>query len=250
MQKTKIKIIVFLIVVVALISLVAKNSDLKPVFCGEIKKQLPVYSVDRADKKIAITFDCAWGDEYTEGILAEIKKFNVKCTFFAVSFWVEKYPEHVKNLSESGVEIGTHSKTHSHMSKLKKEEIEEELIYSAKAIENITGKKVTLFRAPFGEYTDTLLSVAKSLDMTTIQWDVDSLDWKDLSAAEIAARVIKKTASGSIILCHNNGKNTLKALPIIFSDLLDKGYEFVTVSELLLEGETFIDSSGKQKAAL
>ena len=250
MLKAKIKIAVFLVALIVIFSLVASFSDVKPVFCGDLKRSLPVYSVDRNDKKIAITFDCAWGDEFTEKILDEVKRFNVKCTFFAVSFWVEKYPEHVAKLSSSGVEIGTHSKTHSHMNKLTEKEIEEELNYSAQAIEKITDKKVTLFRAPFGEYNDRVIDTAARLGLTTIQWDIDSLDWKDLSASDIAARVVKKTQSGSIILCHNNGKNTLKALPIIFADLLSKGYEFVTVSELLLEGDTYIDGNGRQKSGL
>lgn len=249
-MKTKIRSIAALLAFIILFSALAAGSDLRPVFGGQIKRLLPVYSVDRSDKKIAVTFDCAWGDEFTEGILETTLRYNVKCTFFAVSFWVEKYPEHVKKLSDSGVEIGTHSKTHSHMSKLSESEIREELIYSSEAITKITGKPVTLFRAPFGEYNDKVISTAGGLGLTTVQWDVDSLDWKDLSAADIAARVVKRAQSGSIILFHNNGANTLKALPIIFADLSSKGFEFVTVGELLLRGNTYIDQSGKQKAAL
>lgn len=246
-MKTKLYLIAFLVALITVFSCLSAGSDARSTFGGVIVRKLPVYSVDRSDKKIAITFDCAWGVEHTDEIIDAANRYGVKCTFFAVQFWTERYPEYIKKLDENGIEIGTHSKTHPHMSTLSEKEIREELSSSAAAIEKITGKKVTLFRAPFGDYNDALITVAEDMGLKTIQWDVDSLDWKDLSAAEIAARIVKRVKSGSIILCHNNGKNTAAALPIVFSDLKDKGYEFVTVSELLLSGDTTIDNNGMQK---
>lgn len=251
-QKDKIKLLrralaFCLSLVVILSALICFKSSVVSVYAGKTNRKLPVYRVDRDDKKISISFDCAWGVDYTDGILDELDRFGVKCTFFVVKFWVEKYPDYVKKIIERGHEIGTHSSTHPHMSKLSKAAIEIELLDSVKAIEDLTGKKVELFRAPFGEYTDTVITTAESLNLLTIQWDVDSLDWKDLSKEKIAERVIKKAKIGSIILCHNNGKHTLEALPLIFSTLISSGYEFLPISELVYKSDYVIDSLGEQK---
>ncbi len=235
-----------LLTAVVLLSFAVNASVAYPVYYGKTVRKLPIYSVGRDDKKIAVSFDCAWGTEHTDDILAAMEKFNVKCTFFAVEFWVKKYPDYVKKISEKGHELGTHSATHSHMAKMNEADILKELGTSKKAIEDITGKKVELFRPPFGEYDDLLIECAEKSGLTTIQWDVDSLDWKDLSAEEIANRVIAKTKSGSIILCHNNGLHTAESLPLIFAALQQKGYEFVPIGELAYKQNYAIDQSGKQ----
>ena len=209
---------------------------------------LPIYSVDRQDKKIAISFDCAWGADYTEQLLSIMQEKGVKCTFFAVSFWVEKYPDLVKKITEMGHEMGTHSKTHPYMSKLSSDKIRDELVYSMEQIENITNKKVEVFRPPFGDYSNDVISVAKSLNLFTIQWDVDSLDWKNLSANQIYDRVVKKVKNGSIVLFHNNGLHTAKALPKVLDKLLNDGFEFTTISELIYKDNYFIDTNGRQFA--
>ena len=210
-------------------------------------RSLPIYSVEREDKKIAISFDCAWGTEYTQSLLNCMAQNDVKCTFFAVQFWVEKNPDMAKKIVEAGHELGTHSRTHSYMSKLGEKEIEDELKTSCAAIETLTGKKVTLFRAPYGDYDNLLIDTAKKMGLYTIQWDVDSLDWKNLSATEIALRIINGVKSGSIILCHNNGLHTAEALPMIFSTLKNRGYEFVPIGELIYTENYNIDSNGRQR---
>ena len=209
-------------------------------------RSLPIYSVETKEKKVAISFDCAWGVEHTDELLEMMKKHNVRCTFFAVQFWVEKYPEYVKKIHDAGHEIGTHSRTHSYMSKQSEAEIRDELSTSSKAIEAITGKKTTLFRAPYGDYDNLLIDTAKNMGLYTIQWDVDSLDWKNLSATEIAMRIINGAKNGSIILCHNNGLHTAKSLPLIFSTLQNKGYEFVPIGELIYKDNYTIDTTGRQ----
>ena len=175
-----------------------------------------------------------------------MKQFNVRCTFFAVQFWVEKYPEYVQKIIDAGHEIGTHSKTHPYMSKLTKKEIQEELTSSAQAIEKLTGKKVTLFRPPYGDYNNTLIDTCQELGLYPIQWDVDSLDWKNLSGKEIAMRIVNGAKNGSIILCHNNGLHTAEALPILFSALQNRGFTFVPISELIYTENYYIDPAGKQ----
>lgn len=219
------------------------------VFTGGTVRSLPVYSVETQEKKISISFDCAWGTEYTDELLDVLERENVRATFFMVEFWTEKYPEYVKKIDEKGHEIGTHSATHSYMSKLSEEEIRQELTSSSLAIEEVTGKKTQLFRPPYGDYDDLLIDTAKSMGLYSIQWDVDSLDWKDLSANDIAMRVINRVQNGSIILCHNNGLHTAEALPVILDTLKNKGYEFVPVGELIYKENYTIDANGRQHAA-
>ena len=218
-------------------------------FTGGTVRKLPVYSVETAEKKLAITFDCAWGTEHTDAILRELERAGVRATFFMVQFWAEKYPEYVKKIADAGHEIGTHSATHSYMSKLSAAAIAAELESSSAAIEKVTGKEVELFRAPYGDYDDRLIETAAAQGYTTVQWDVDSLDWKDLSASEIALRVTGGARQGSIILCHNNGLHTAEALPAVFSALQSTGYTFVPVGELLIRGPSTIDAAGRQHPA-
>ncbi len=213
---------------------------------GGAKRQLPIYSVERTEKKIAISFDCAWGVDHTDAILEAMEKNDVRCTFFAVQFWVEKYPEYVEKIIAGGHEMGTHSRTHPYMSKLSKTEIESELSSSSKAIEKLTGQKVTLFRPPYGDYNDLLINTCKEMGLYPIQWDVDSLDWKNLSATEIAMRVINGAKNGSIILCHNNGLHTAEALPLIFSTLKNRGFSFVPIGELIYTENYALDHNGRQ----
>lgn len=209
-------------------------------------RSLPIYSVETEEKKIAISFDCAWGVDHTDTLLDTMAKNNVKCTFFAVQFWVEKYPEYAKKIVEAGHELGTHSRTHSYMSKQSEGEIRDELSTSSKAIEKVTGQKVTLFRPPYGDYDNDVIDTCLDMKIYPIQWDVDSLDWKNLSAMEIAMRVINGVKPGSIILCHNNGLHTAEALPLIFSTLKNRGYEFVPVGELIYKNDYTIDHNGRQ----
>ena len=173
-------------------------------------------------------------------ILAKVSRDRFICQM------AEKYPEYVKKIDEAGHEIGTHSKTHPYMSKLSESEIREELSSSSGAITAVTGKKVELFRPPYGDYDNLLIDTSNSMGLYPIQWDVDSLDWKNLSATDIAMRIINGVKPGSIILCHNNGLHTAEALPLIFSTLQNRGYEFVPIGELIYRENYAIDSAGKQ----
>ncbi len=237
----------FLFGTVALLSLfTAGVSGAAEVYWGKSNRALPIYNVERADNKIAISFDCAWGTEHTDSILTALENGKVKATFFAVQFWVEKYPDYVQKISQAGHEWGTHSATHSYMSKQSAETIKKELTTSSEALEKITGKKVELFRPPYGDYNDTLVNASNEMGIYPIQWDVDSLDWKDLSAKDIAERIVSRVKSGSIILCHNNGLHTAEAVPIVIDTLRAKGFEFVPVGELIYRKNYHIDSAGKQ----
>lgn len=209
-------------------------------------KRLPIYSVQTEDKKIAISFDAAWGDEFTDDILDTLDKYNVKTTFFLVGFWVDKYPNMVKKIHERGHEIGNHSSTHPNMSKLSKEEITKELKTTGDKIAAITGKDPVVFRPPFGDYNNLLIETAEELKYFTIQWDVDSLDWKELGAQAVVERVTRNIRKGSIVLFHNNAKYVSEYLPLVLEKLQAEGYEIIPISDLIYKENYRMDNSGRQ----
>lgn len=209
-------------------------------------RKLPVYSVETDEKKIAITFDAAWTNQDTEELIAILKKHNAIATVFIVGDWAEKFPESVKAFYDAGHTIANHSDTHKAFSKCSYSEIKEEIVNCNKKLESITGEKVTLVRAPSGDYTDQSIDVCKELDMTMIQWDVDSLDYTKLSVDEIVGRVVPSTGNGSILLFHNGVENTADALDRILTELEKQGYLFVSVEDLIYKDGYTIDHTGRQ----
>ena len=213
------------------------------------ERQLPIYCVQREDRKIAISFDAAWGNEDTQKLIDILKLYGVRSTFFVVGDWAEKYPDSVRALHEAGHEVMSHSAHHAHFSMMSAADIAADLREANRSISACTGVEPTLFRCPYGEYDDHVIQTVKSLGMTAIQWSVDSLDWKGISADEICERVLGRVEPGSIVLFHNAAEHTPEALPRLLSELQRQGYTIVPVSELLLEGNTRIDHAGKQLPA-
>lgn len=188
----------------------------------------------------------AWGNEDTEQLIEILDEHDVKATFFVVGEWVDKYPESVKALSDAGHEVMNHSSTHPHMTELSADQMIEEVRSCNEKIEKITGVCPTLFRPPYGDYNDAVVSTMRSIDMYTIQWDVDSLDWKDPPASEIVNRVVSNARNGSIILFHNAATNTPEALPAVIDGLIDEGFSFAPVSELIYKDHYTMDHTGRQ----
>ena len=215
------------------------------------EKQLPIYCVDTPDKKIALSFDAAWGNEDTGKILEILKKQDVRVTFFMTGEWIEKFPDDVKAIAEAGHDLGNHSENHKQMSQLSKKECLEEIKKAHEKIKELTGKEMTLFRPPYGDYNDTLLEAAKELNYHCIQWDVDSLDWKDYGVESIIKTVTqhKHLGNGSIILCHNGAKFTADALDKMIQALKDAGYELVPVSQLIYTENYEMDHEGRQHSS-
>ena len=209
-------------------------------------KELPIYSVETSEKKVAISFDAAWGDEYTQDILDTLDKYKVKSTFFLVGFWVDEFPQNVKEINRRGHEIGNHSTTHPNMPGLSNEGILEELKITEEKIEKLIGKKTILFRPPFGDYNDNLINICKENGYYTIQWDVDSLDWKELGVQPVVDKVTRNIQNGSIVLFHNNAKYISEYLPIVIERLQDSGYEIVPISELIYKENFKMDNAGRQ----
>lgn len=210
------------------------------------KRALPIYCVERSDKYVAISFDAAWGNEDTQQLIDTLNEYGVNATFFVVGDWVDKYPESVKALADAGNEVMNHSSNHAHFNQLSSEQIVADITACNSKIAAVTGVTPTLFRCPYGEYNDNVINTINGMGMKAIQWDVDSLDWKGLSADEISQRVLSRVSSGSIILFHNAAEHTPEALPTILSELQAQGYTVVPISQILLTGDYTINHEGRQ----
>lgn len=209
-------------------------------------REIPIYSVEREDNKLALTFNCAWDDDDIDSILKTLDAYSVKCTFFIVGEWAEKYPESVKQIFDKGHEIANHSYAHDHYSKWSKEKILEDINKCDDLLEEITGTRPTLFRAAYGEYNDNVVLACEENGRQYIQWSVDSIDYGDAKELDIYERVMKNVGAGDIVLMHSGTQNTAKILPKIISELSSK-YELCTVSELIYKENYIIDATGKQK---
>lgn len=219
-----------------------------PVINSTISNQLPIYCVQTEEPKIALTFDAAWGNEDTKQILDILEKHDVKVTFFMTGGWVSSYPDDVKAILEAGHDLGNHSENHKNMSQLSDAEKTEELMSVHNKVKELTGYEMFLFRPPYGDYDDAVVENAKQNGYYTIQWDVDSLDWKDYGVDSIIDTVCnhKHLGNGSIILCHNGAKYTAQALDAMITNLKDKGYIFVPLSELIYRDNYEMNHEGRQ----
>ncbi|HHT49845.1 MAG TPA: polysaccharide deacetylase family protein [Firmicutes bacterium] len=207
---------------------------------------IPIYSVGTAEKKIALSFDATWGADQTPELLRILRENQVRTTFFLCGLWLEKYPEMVKKIAAEGHELANHSYSHPHMNNLSEREIAHELNRTHQLIKELSGQNPTLFRPPFGEYNNKVIETARACGYTTIIWDVDSLDWKDLTAQAMLERILARIKTGSIILFHNAGKNTPEAVARLLPILKGQGFTIIPISELLFTGETYTDHTGRQ----
>ena len=210
------------------------------------KRELPIYSVQRDDKVLSISFDASWGADKTLSILDILDEHNVKTTFFLVGGWVDKYPDMVKEIAARGHEIGNHSDTHPHMSQLSESDIKDELRIMSDKVEKLTGVRPTLFRPPYGDYNNRVIEVARAEGYECVQWSIDSLDWKDRGTEDIIKQCTYRVDNGDIVLFHNDSNDIVNALPTVIKHYQGLGYTIIPVSELLLEGEYTIDVQGKQ----
>lgn len=199
-----------------------------------------IYSVPTDKKVVALTFDISWGEKRTEPILNVLKEKNVKhATFFLSSPWSQSHPEIVKKIQDAGYEIGSHGHKHDNYSKLSDEEIRKQITTAHTILSDVTGKQPNLIRMPNGDFDKRVLRIAEELQYKVIQWDTDSLDWMNIGTEKIINRVVTRAHPGDIILLHasDSVKQTHEALPAIIDQLRTKGYDFVTVSDLINQTE-------------
>lgn len=227
---------------------VAVTAILTSVGTKAAERQLPIYSVDRGDKKIAITFDCAWENSNTDALIDILDEYDARGTFFVTGDWCDRYPDDVKKFHDAGHEIENHSDQHPHVAGMNVNDLINDTKECSRKIEMLTGEAPRLYRAPYGEYDDNLITTLDGMGMKVIQWDVDSVDWKKPSAEEIKKKVLGKVKSGSILLFHNDLDNTTAALPEILRSLKADGYDLVGVEDMIYFDNYTINSDGKQVA--
>lgn len=191
----------------------------------KIKKK----NIDIDDKVVALTFDDG-PSKYTAKILDTLKKYDACATFFVIGNKVEFYNETLKRMINEGNEIGNHSYNHKWLNRLSKQEFQDELNKTQEKVKQVTGFTPKLFRPTYGGYSDRLKSYT---DLTFVLWDVDSSDWKVKKKEKILNNIIPNVKDGSIILMHDNHEYSANAIDSVVKTLHDKGYKFVTVSELL-----------------
>ena len=244
-KKTTIAILAVLLIFFATFSLNTSVLNVGGVYFNKAKKR-PIYSVQTEHNKVAISFDAAWGADKTQEIMNICDDYNIKATFFLVGFWIEKYPDMVKEIYNRGFEIGIHSNTHPDMTKLTRSKIREELSINIHQIEELTGFRPKLFRPPYGYYDNKLIDVCEELKLSCIEWSVDSLDWKGLSAEEIASRVTSRSENGSIVLFHNNSDNIINGLKMVLEYYKCNKTQVVPIGELIYYDNFTINNLGVQ----
>lgn len=189
------------------------------------------------ENKIALTFDDGPHPRYTEKILSILKKYDIKATFFIIGVNAENYPEPLKSIADYGHEIGNHTFTHQYVKGKSPKEILNDIESCENAIFKACGIQTVLFRPPGGLMDEIPIGATNIYDgYNIIYWSIDTMDWAHRSPDEIASYVIKNVKSGDIILMHDYiGRNspTPEALEIMLPILIEKGFEFVTVSELI-----------------
>ena len=238
------QIIFWSVIVIAVILFILTSGRAVMTFLvGE--RQIPVYSVERVDNRIALTFDSAWNDEDIDRIISTLKDNQCSATFFVTGKWAEDYPDSLNKLHRSGFEIGIHSYNHDDYTKMSAQEILEDIEKCEKIIMRTIGEKPCLVRTPSGAYNNLSVSTIENSGRFWIQWSVDGLDYIDTTETEIINRVVAETKAGDIILLHNGTEFTAKVLPDIIKGL-KTNYDLVNVSDLIYKENYTIDHTGRQ----
>ena len=242
--KKKTVVVSFVVTMAAVLLFLSFNNGI--IETGAKSRDIPIYRVKNEENKVAITFDCAWGAKDIPVILNVLKEKNVKATFFLVGEWVRRNPEETKMIAEQGHDVANHSENHYKMSALSRDKIKKEITDCVKTIIEITGTSTDLFRAPYGDYNDNVISIARQAGQYFIQWKLDSLDWKPGISEETILERISKAESGDMLLFHNDTSKTEKILGNVIDVIRDKGLNLVPVSELIIRDNYEIENDGRK----
>ncbi|MBM6618395.1 polysaccharide deacetylase family protein [Bacillus suaedaesalsae] len=187
------------------------------------------------DKKmVSFIINVAWGNEYIPTILETLKKHNVNATFFLEGRWVKENPDMAKMIVDAGHEVGNHSYSHPNMKTLTTSLVRQELVKTNAVIEATTGKTPTLFAPPSGSYKQEVVDIAAELNMETIMWSVDTIDWQKPTPDVLTNRVLSKIHPGALVLMHPT-ESTAKSLDKLITEIRAKKLRIDEVSSLLSE---------------
>ncbi|WP_338819257.1 hypothetical protein MTCOM_06710 [Moorella thermoacetica] len=197
----------------------------------------PLRQVAGAGHRVAITFDDGPSPGWTDRYLKVLAAMGTRATFFMVGSQAVAHPDLVKAVLAGNNEVASHSWRHANLGKVSREAAREDLNQAASALAAVTGQKVKYFRPPYGAMGPNLLAAAGDVGEKTVTWSVDPRDWSNPGPQAIIQRVMANVRDGSIILLHEAHPGTLVALPGLIKELRDRGYEIVTVSELIAAGQ-------------
>jgi probable sporulation protein (polysaccharide deacetylase family) len=194
----------------------------------------PIYKGHPDKPMVSFIINVAWGNEYLSEMLATLKRHNVSATFFLEGYWTKKNPELAKMIVSAGHEVGNHSYSHPDMSKLTAAKAREQINKTNEIIEAATGEKCVWFAPPSGSYRDETVKLANELNMKTVMWTVDTVDWRKPSPDVLINRVMSKIDNGSMVLMHPT-ESTAKSLDRLITLIEKKNLHIGTVSELMNE---------------
>lgn len=211
-------------------------------------KELPIQSVETEEKKVALTFERAWGNGNLDKILETLRMYDVRAAFFITGDWAEMYPQAVQKIVQGGHDIGNHSMTHRNLKQLEEAEVEEEMMETHQILKELTGREPKFFRPPYGVSDDLILLTAKKVGYLTVMGNIDSMDWKDYGEEAILEAVLenKELQPGSIIRLNSEAKYTEKVLPKLIENLQAEDYQLVSLSQLLYKEKYHLDVKGRQ----
>jgi len=203
-----------------------------------------VLSASRETRKVALTFDDVPDPRFTPDVLDVLRRKRVKATFFVVGSRARKYPDLVRRIHREGHDIGNHSDTHPDFSKMSLREVREQIARAETAIADAVGFRPRLVRPPYGEILPSQVEWARRNGFTVVNWDVDSSDWRQLTAVQVFRNVTRSVKPGSVVLMHAGGgggqnlRGTVEALPRMIDWLREHDYELVGLTELLNQPES------------
>ncbi len=209
---------------------------------------MPVCRVATEEKVVALTFDTAFGDtDYTKQILAVLKEDGTPATFFVMGLWAKENTENMDAMAQSGCEIASHSMNHTKYTELSETELLADASEASDLIFDMTGYDTEVLRLPYGAFDTQTIMTLEAQGYIPVKWSLDSKDWKGLDAKKISGTVLSNAKSGDIIMFQSNMAATPEALSEIISGLKEQGFKLVTVSDLLVSGEYYVDENGTQR---
>lgn len=205
----------------------------------------PIYRGNPDKSMVSFIINVAWGNEYIPDMLNTLNKHHVKATFFLEGRWVKENPEIAKMIVDAGHEVGNHSYTHPDMSKLPTASIREQLVKTNEVIKATTDQTSTWFAPPSGSYREEVVDIADEMEMGTIMWSVDTIDWQRPEPHVLVDRVMKKVHNGAMILMHPTS-STADSLETLILSIKQKGYSFGSVTMMLDEERVIVNRKEKE----
>lgn len=181
-----------------------------------------------AKKSVALTFDDG-PSSFTDRLLDCLEENNAKATFFMVGTEIASFPDEVKRMKKLGCELGNHTYDHKDLATLSSDEISSEIARVDEQLVNLTGEGASVVRPPYGSVNDTVKS---TVGTPMILWSIDTLDWKTQDVESTVEEVMNNVKDGSIILMHDIFSTSVDAAEILIPQLIEEGYQLVTVHEL------------------